>query len=200
MSNATRLKQLRSNWGECQRCSLHEQRNRMCWWRGNPESKLMLIGEAPGADEDETGLPFVGKAGQHLDKLFRMAGINDFFITNLLLCRPPGNRDPDTDEVIACQDRLHLTGLILKPVSVITLGREPSGHLIDQWIIGDVVGEWFHDYLTFTYNHCKHMYKVPLAVPIYHPSYLARKHDKKLDEKMAEHIKLAYDFAHSEKF
>ena len=109
----------------CTRCPLAEGRTLAVPGAGPPDASIMFIGEAPGAEEDAQGVPFVGKAGQVLTVLLRNAGLDrsDVYITNVCKCRPPGNRDPHPDEVRACRE--HLDGQIacIRPTLVCTLGR-----------------------------------------------------------------------------
>src|SRR5205814_10443621 len=97
---------IREDIGDCTRCRLHKQgRKQIVFGVGNPSAELMFIGEAPGADEDEQGIPFVGRAGQLLTKIIEAIGLarGDVYIANVIKCRPPGNRNPETDEVGTCE-------------------------------------------------------------------------------------------------
>ena len=112
-------------WDGCERCRLAKTRNRVVHWRGNPEARLFVIGEAPGVDEDREGRPFVGAAGQLLDELFRAAGLKsseDAFIANRLGCRPPANRLPERDELRACSQRLSQLLRLVRPKAILLVG------------------------------------------------------------------------------
>jgi DNA polymerase len=109
----------------CERCALHQTRTQVVFGSGNADADLMFIGEAPGAQEDRMGLPFVGQAGKLLDKLLGEIGMEraDVFICNVLRCRPPDNRDPLPNEIDACQDYLFRTVDLTEPSVVCTLGN-----------------------------------------------------------------------------
>lgn len=109
----------------CRRCPLHQTRTQVVFGSGNADAGLMFIGEAPGAQEDKQGLPFVGQAGKLLDKLLDEIGMErgDVFIANVLRCRPPDNRDPHPNEIEACQDYLFRTVELIEPNVVCTLGN-----------------------------------------------------------------------------
>jgi len=109
----------------CTRCALHQTRTTVVFGAGNADADLMFIGEAPGANEDRMGLPFVGQAGKLLDKLLEEIGMQrgDVFIANTLKCRPPDNRDPHPKEIESCQDYLERQVELIQPVVICTLGN-----------------------------------------------------------------------------
>jgi DNA polymerase len=109
----------------CVRCQLHQTRTTVVFGAGNADADLMFVGEAPGANEDRLGLPFVGQAGKLLDKLLGEIGMqrSDVFICNTLKCRPPGNRDPHPKEIESCQEYLHRQIELIEPVMICTLGN-----------------------------------------------------------------------------
>jgi DNA polymerase len=109
----------------CLRCPLHETRTTVVFGSGNANAELMFVGEAPGANEDKQGLPFVGQAGKLLDKLLGEIGMErrDVFICNVLKCRPPGNRDPHPGEIESCQDYLWRQVELIEPTVICTLGN-----------------------------------------------------------------------------
>lgn len=115
----------------CNRCRLSKTRTQVVQGIGNPKAALVLIGEAPGKDEDLRGVPFVGRAGRVLDAALAAAGISreDVYITNLVKCRPPGNRRPRGDEVAACRAHLHAELESLKPEAMCLLGQTVATHL-----------------------------------------------------------------------
>lgn len=123
---------LLSRIGECEGCRLGKTRNKLVFGEGNPKAGVVIIGEAPGATEDEQGRPFVGKSGRLLDKI--LASINldrtKVFITNIVKCRPPGNKDPQKDEVTACRWILEEQIKIMQPEIIVTLGAPASKTLI----------------------------------------------------------------------
>ena len=110
---------------DCTRCALHESRKQTVFGVGNPHAKLMFIGEAPGADEDAKGEPFVGRAGQLLNKIIAAMGMKreDVYIGNILKCRPPQNRDPQPSEVQCCEEYLRAQIALIRPKYICALGR-----------------------------------------------------------------------------
>ncbi|MBV9916406.1 MAG: uracil-DNA glycosylase, partial [Solirubrobacterales bacterium] len=110
---------------ECVRCPLHQTRTTVVFGAGNANADLMFIGEAPGANEDRQGLPFVGQAGKLLDKLLLEIGLDrrEVFVANTVKCRPPNNRDPHPNEIEACQDYLRRQVDLIEPVVICTLGN-----------------------------------------------------------------------------
>ena len=109
----------------CTRCRLAQGRTQVVFGAGNPHADLMFVGEAPGFHEDKQGLPFVGQAGKLLDKLLAQIGMSrsDVFVANVLKCRPPGNRDPQPDEIEACESHLFRQIELIEPMVVATLGN-----------------------------------------------------------------------------
>ena len=131
---------------ECQNCPLGKLRKNFVFGSGNPEAQVMFVGEAPGADEDEQGLPFVGRAGQLLTKIIESTKAwkrQDVFICNVLKCRPPGNRTPQPEEVDQCRPYLEEQIRIIKPKLIMALGasaaqallktKDPVGKLRNKW-------------------------------------------------------------------
>ena len=151
---------------DCRRCPLHETRTQGVPGVGSRSARLMLIGEAPGAEEDRRGEPFVGKAGQLLDEMLRAIGLerSQVYITNVLKSRPPNNRDPQPDEVAACEPYLRRQIELLQPALIVALGRISAQNLLRTTRpLGRLRGEW-------------HAYG-PLETPLlatYHPAYLLR--------------------------
>jgi uracil-DNA glycosylase len=119
------LKQVYLEASACTRCALAETRTMVVFGAGNADADLMFVGEAPGANEDKQGLPFVGQAGRLLDKLLAEIGLErgDVFIANVLKCRPPGNRDPRPQEIEACRSYLHRQVELIEPRVICTLGN-----------------------------------------------------------------------------
>jgi DNA polymerase len=131
----------------CTRCRLHEGRTQVVFGSGNPDAELMFVGEAPGFHEDQQGFPFVGQAGKLLEKLLDGIGLkrSDVYIANVLKCRPPGNRDPQPDEIESCEPHLFRQIELIQPRLVATLGNfatklltgKPTGitrvHGEEQW-------------------------------------------------------------------
>ncbi|OQS48558.1 uracil-DNA glycosylase [Chromobacterium violaceum] len=157
--------QLQRKVSDCQDCRLCETRTQTVFGRGNPQARWMLIGEAPGENEDRQGLPFVGRAGQLLDNMLSAAGLDreqDVYIANVLKCRPPGNRNPAPDEIAACNGYLLQQIRHIQPTLIVALGRFAAQTLLEtESSIGRLRGK-------------VHRYQgLPLVVS-YHPAYLLR--------------------------
>lgn len=148
----------------CTRCALAETRTRVVYGEGSAHAKMMLIGEGPGADEDKTGRPFVGRAGQLLTKMLAAIDIQreDVFIANIVKCRPPGNRDPQPDEVSACLPWLKEQIRLIKPKIILLLGRVAANTLLQKSETMSAYRQSIHRYEN-----------VPVYVT-YHPSALLR--------------------------
>ena len=142
---AEKLAALAAEAAECRRCRLCEKRRKVVFGTGNPEADLMFIGEAPGAQEDAQGLPFVGPAGELLTKIIEAMGFrrDDVYIANTVKCRPPGNRDPQLDEVTACRGYLEQQIDLIAPRVIVALGRV-AGQLLLQTdeALGKMRGRW----------------------------------------------------------
>jgi len=123
------LEQIANEVRACTRCRLHEQRTRAVPGEGNPDTEVVFVGEGPGFNEDREGRPFVGRAGALLVRLLASIGWrrDDVFITNVVKCRPPDNRDPEADEIAACAPFLRRQLAVLDPALVVTLGRHSMG-------------------------------------------------------------------------
>ncbi|MGB3968398.1 MAG: uracil-DNA glycosylase, partial [Planctomycetota bacterium] len=162
---AARLLQLRAEVLPCTRCRLHEGRQHAVFGEGNPRAQVVFIGEAPGAVEDQTGRPFVGPAGQLLDRIITGAmGLQrtDVYIANINKCRPPNNREPLPDEVAACVPFLRAQLAILRPAVIVCLGRVAAQNLLG---VTDSAGRLRGRQLAYE--------GVPVVVT-WHPSYLLR--------------------------
>jgi len=129
---------------ECRKCRLAETRLNFVFGEGNPSADLVVIGEAPGADEDASGRPFVGRSGQLLDKILLAAGFlrEDVFICNILKCRPPGNRNPLPGEIECCRPLLYRQLQIVKPKIILVLGKVAANTLFENSLsLGSMRGE-----------------------------------------------------------
>ena len=128
-----RLKKFFLDIRECRECVLHKTRNKFVFGGGSAEAKIMFVGEAPGKNEDLQGLPFVGRAGDILDKLLASIDMkrNEVFIANVLKCRPPGNRDPQVEEISICKDYLFKQIEIIDPRIICTLGKYSTQLILD---------------------------------------------------------------------
>ena len=164
------LQQVREELGECTRCKLHTGRTQIVFGVGNPQAKLVFVGEAPGADEDAQGEPFVGRAGQLLTKIIQAMGMQreDVYICNIIQCRPPNNRTPESDEILACQPFLLKQLRAIGPQFVCALGGPAAQTLLQtKEPISRLRGK-FYDF-----------HGIPL-LPTFHPAYLLRNpHEKK---------------------
>ncbi len=175
----------------CNNCSLAQSRTNIVFSAGVPNSKLMLIGEAPGYNEDKQGEPFVGKAGQLLDKIFASVGLSrkeNIYICNTIKCRPPENRDPLPEEKEACRAFLDAQIEILKPRIILLCGKVALNSMLNTTIgITRVRGKWFEG----PYG--------SKMMPIFHPSYLLRNdsHEKGSPKWLMwqdiQEVKKAYD-------
>jgi uracil-DNA glycosylase len=157
---------------DCQRCGLCKTRTTVVLYRGNPKAKLMIIGEGPGQREDETGLPFVGKAGQLLDKILASVNLdkeNDVYICNVVKCRPPGNRVPAPEEMKECRNYLDAQIHFVQPEIVLLAGSTAMQAVLQvKYPISKVRGKWF-DFE----NGVK-------VMPVFHPSYLLRNESREV--------------------
>jgi uracil-DNA glycosylase family 4 len=162
----------------CTKCSLSETRTKTVFGQGNEDARLVFVGEAPGADEDRQGLAFVGRAGQLLTRMIAAMGLSrdDVFICNVLKCRPPNNRDPLADEVLACSPYLREQLRIIDPEVVVTLGAPASKTLLNTvQSIGKLRGR-FHEYWL---SGVEGMGPCIPLMPTYHPAYLLRNESEK---------------------
>jgi DNA polymerase len=161
-----RLKEIREELGDCRRCKLCETRKNIVFGSGNPNADLMFIGEGPGADEDEQGLPFVGRAGKKLTEIIEKGMLlnreRDTYICNIVKCRPPGNRDPEMEEIQACKPFLIEQVRAIQPKVIVALGKPAASTLLGRAVaITKERGSW-HEFEG-----------IPL-LPTFHPAYLLR--------------------------
>jgi len=157
---------VREELGNCTRCKLHENRKTIVFGSGNPHADIVFVGEGPGADEDEQGLPFVGRAGKKLteiiEKGMKLNRERDTYICNIVKCRPPKNRDPEPDEIAACNPYLIKQLLAVRPKAIIALGKPAASTLLGRTVpIMKERGNWYE-------------YEgIPLMLTL-HPAYLLR--------------------------
>lgn len=155
----------------CQKCKLYRTRRNIVFGEGNKEAKLMFIGEGPGADEDMQGFPFVGKAGQLMNKAFQGLEINrsEVYITNIVKCRPPANRVPEDEEAVACLDYLRNQVVLIKPKIIVLLGSTALKNILGkQYGITAARGKWIEQ-------------KGIWYMPTWHPAALLRDENKKIE-------------------
>ena len=163
------LGRIREDLGECRRCGLSAKRTHIVFGEGDPNARLVFVGEGPGFEEDRSGRPFVGPAGQLLTKIIGAIKLSrdQVYICNVIKCRPPGNRNPETEEIAACRAFLERQIAAIRPEAICTLGTFAAQTLLNtQQPISKLRGR-FH-----TYNGIRLM-------PTYHPAYLLRNPDQK---------------------
>ena len=158
------LEDIRKELGDCQRCPLHQGRNNLVFGEGNPNANLVFVGEAPGADEDLKGKPFIGRAGQLLTKIIKAMGLTreEIYICNILKCRPPGNRNPKPEEILACEPFLIKQLQAIKPEVICALGTFAAHTLLNTKVPISLLRGKFHSYQGIKF------------MPTYHPAYLLR--------------------------
>ncbi len=168
-SEAKGLDQIRNDLGDCHRCGLSTHRTHIVFGEGDPNARLVFVGEGPGFEEDRSGRPFVGPAGQLLTKIIEAIKLSrdQVYICNAIKCRPPGNRNPALEEIAACRPFLERQIAAIEPEAICTLGTFAAQTLLNtQMPISKLRGR-FH-----TYNGIRLM-------PTYHPAYLLRHPDQK---------------------
>jgi len=179
------MARIREELGDCTRCRLHEKRNQLVFGDGNEETKLVFVGEGPGADEDAQGIPFVGRAGQLLTQMIentaQREGIpllrKDVYICNVVKCRPPENRTPQPDEMETCGQFLFRQLMVIQPKAIVALGGTAAKALLStREGVTRMRGNWrrWHD--------------IPVMVT-YHPSYLLRPYNKDAKRQAWEDLK-----------
>lgn len=178
-NDADRLQQLRAEIGECTRCRLCEGRTHLVFGVGHPSAQLMFVGEAPGRDEDRKGEPFVGRAGQLLDKIIEAMQLKrqEVYIANVVKCRPPENRNPAPDEIATCEPFLLRQIEIIKPKVIVCLGTFAAQTLLGTEAKISSLRSRFHPWPSAT---LKARFETSLVensiqvMPTYHPAFLLR--------------------------
>jgi DNA polymerase len=167
--NASALQGIRDEIGDCRRCKLAPHRTNIVFGSGNPNAELVFVGEAPGFDEDQQGLPFVGRAGQLLTKIIESIDLKraDVYICNVLKCRPPDNRNPEPDEVLACNPFLKHQLAVIRPKIVCCLGTFAAQTVLQTTSSISKLRGRFHDIDGVR------------IIATFHPAYLLRSPDKK---------------------
>src|SRR3954469_4475026 len=161
---AAELRAISDDIGECERCGLHKGRNHIVFGVGNPHAELMFVGEGPGADEDAKGEPFVGRAGQLLNKMIEAMGLKreDVYIANVVKCRPPDNRTPEREEMETCAPFLYRQIAAIQPKVIVALGATATKALLNvNEPMSALRGRW-------------HDFRGTKLVATYHPAYLLR--------------------------
>lgn len=186
------LERIRLDIGDCRRCRLCEQRNRIVFGSGNPQARLVFVGEGPGADEDAQGLPFVGRAGQLLTQMIDNTAAKEgmairrenVYICNVVKCRPPENRTPLPDEMETCGQFLYRQLMALRPKAVVALGATATKALLDtREGITKIRGQW-------------HKWRDIPVMPTYHPSYLLRPYNQNAKREAWEDLKKVLHFVY----
>jgi len=186
------LERIREDIGDCKRCRLHQARNKIVFGSGNPESKLVFVGEGPGADEDAQGLPFVGRAGQLLTQMIegtaKKEGIplerKDVYICNIVKCRPPENRTPQPDEMEICGQFVFRQLAVIKPKAICALGSTAAKALLGTKDgVTKLRGKW-------------HKWRdIPVMVT-FHPSYLLRAYNQEAKRECWEDLKKLFHYVY----
>jgi DNA polymerase len=168
---AENLEMIRDDLGACRRCKLHKGRKHIVFGYGNPDARLVFVGEGPGYEEDMQGQPFVGQAGQLLTRILRAIDLTreDVYICNIIKCRPPGNRNPEPDEIAACIPFLRRQLRAIRPKFICALGTFAAQTLLEtNTPISRLRGRFY-------------AYKGIDLLPTYHPAFLLRNPSKKAD-------------------
>ncbi len=183
---------IREDIGDCKRCRLCEQRKKIVFGSGNETARLVFVGEGPGADEDEQGIPFVGRAGQLLTQMIDNTALkegipirrDDVYICNVVKCRPPENRTPLPDEMQTCGQFLYRQLMVIKPKAICALGATAAKALLNSKIgITKMRGEW------------QKWNDIPVMVT-YHPSYLLRQYNQQAKRETWEDLKKVLHFVY----
>ncbi len=170
-SPALALRQVAAELADCRRCKLCSTRKTVVVGEGNPEAELVFVGEGPGEQEDIQGRPFVGKAGQLLDRMIEAMGLSreQVYIVNVVKCRPPGNRNPEPDEVTSCSPFLARQLDAIRPKAIVALGKFAAQTLLQtEERISSLRGRF-------------HSYRGAKLMPTFHPAYLLRNPESKRD-------------------
>ena len=165
------IDELKQSIKDCKKCKLCTTRQNIVFGVGNEKAEIMFIGEGPGGDEDRLGEPFVGKAGQLMNKAFDVVGIKreEVYIANIVKCRPPHNRDPEEDEISACMDYLRNQVMLIKPKIIVLLGRIALQTILGkEYKISSARGNWIEK-------------KRIMYMPTWHPAALLRDETKKIE-------------------
>ena len=185
LAEAETLENIREDIGDCKRCRLHERRTNIVFGVGNPEAKLVFVGEGPGADEDAQGIPFVGRAGQLLTQMIentaKKEGIpllrKDVYICNVVKCRPPDNRTPEPDEMEICGQFLFRQLEAIRPKAICVLGATAAKALLNRKEgVTRMRGNWYE-------------WRGTPVMVTYHPSYLLRAYNQDAKREAWEDLK-----------
>jgi DNA polymerase len=162
------LLEIRADLGDCTRCRLHEKRRHIVFGEGSPDARVVFVGEGPGADEDRSGRPFVGRAGELLTRMLAAVGWRreDVYICNIVKCRPPENREPELDEIASCRPFLERQLQGIAPRAIVSLGKPATSTLLGRAVaITKARGIW------------QEWSGIPV-MPTFHPAYLLRNYTR----------------------
>lgn len=182
------LAEIRSDLGECKRCTLCEKRTNIVFGEGSASAAVVFVGEGPGADEDRTGRPFVGRAGELLTKMIEACGWRreEVYICNVVKCRPPGNRDPAPEEIAACRPFLERQLERIAPRAIVTLGKPAASTLLGEPVaITRMRGRW------------REWRGIPL-MPTYHPAYVLRNYTRETRQEVWDDLRAVHARLHTE--
>jgi DNA polymerase len=188
-----KLANIEKRWRKCRKCGLYKTRSNVVFWRGNHKASLVIIGEAPGAQEDMQGEPFIGEAGDLFEDLCeKINGPEPWssFICNTVGCRPPSNRKPRPEEVKSCRARLYAMLMAVKPKAVLLLGSTALESLTPYTGIMKMRGQQIR--IKFEWKNRE--VEIP-AVPTLHPGYLLRNRDVKIKRLVVSDIRTAWELA-----
>ncbi len=180
---AAALAAVRADLGDCRRCPLSEKRRNIVFGEGNPEAPVVFVGEGPGADEDRTGRPFVGRAGELLTRMIEALEWtrDDVYICNIVKCRPPQNRDPRPEEVATCRPFLDQQLSVIQPQVIVTLGKPATSTLLGRNVaITKLRGIW------------QDWNGVPL-MPTLHPAYVLRQYTRETRQAVWDDLRAVRD-------
>ncbi len=179
MSNYELLTSLGVDAWNCTACSLSQTRNCAVPGKGSAQARILFVGEGPGAEEDKDGRPFVGRAGKLLDEGLEQSGLDrdDVFFTNMVKCRPPGNRNPTTEEMEACSGFLRTQIDILKPALIVTLGKVAAEFLLGRNV-----------YITRENGHLDFLEDGTCIMTVLHPAYVLRNQTEEVRESFFQAI------------
>jgi DNA polymerase len=169
LAQSESLESIREDLGDCHRCKLWRQRRHIVFGQGDPRARLVFVGEGPGFDEDQQGEPFVGAAGQLLTRIIQAMGLarEQVYICNIIKCRPPNNRNPETDEISACLPFLQRQLAAISPDCICALGSVAARALLETDLpISRLRGQF-------------HQYRGIAVMPTFHPAYLLRNPEQK---------------------
>ncbi len=188
LESSLTLETIRQELGECTRCGLSERRDQIVFGEGSPEARVVFVGEGPGAEEDRTGRPFVGRAGELLTKMIEAVGWrrDEVYICNVVKCRPPGNRTPELEEVATCRPFLEKQIRAISPRAIVTLGKPAASTLLGRSVaITRARGIW------------EEWNGIPL-MPTFHPAYILRQYTRENRQAVWDDLKAVRDRVESD--